>query len=257
MIKIANYLLSHYKGTYRILCDACPDTNDFPRKIDGTYEDIDCYIICDKDIRIYSYGHGILQAYVPSLRQGRNIIRFIYRDLINENNTQTNIIHNTITNRGKEIDTTKENISIINDELFQQELKNNNIIFNIEETDEEILFKFKAKDFDRLSKYLCPRTHGANISPFSNKNRPKTKYKIPDEDQLAYKKIIQNLPQNQLVLLAHITNSYLKSLVNKNNSWEDIKADVRLKGLKSKEYIHSIGHWQQYLKYMEKELCQN
>lgn len=52
-----------------------------------------------------------------------------------------------------------------------------------------------------------------------------------------------------------MTNNFLKTLVTKKNRWEDIKADMALKGLKGKEYIHSIGKWSEYIAYLEKELC--
>ena len=38
---------------------------------------------------------------------------------------------------------------------------------------------------------------------------------------------------------------------------EFLKYIGKLKGLKGKEYIHSIGYWNQYIKYLEKNLCQN
>lgn len=197
---IVNYLLSHYKGQYRILCEYDKRSNQFPRKLDGTYEDIDCYIACYNNIRIYSFGHAILQVYIPSIGRGHNIIKAIR-------------------------------------ETFQED-----IIFDIEQTDSEVLFKFNAKHMSDLEQFLKPRTSGANISPFSNKNLPKNKaYKIPDEDLIPYKELVANLPQNQLILIGKYTTCFLQSLVTKKNTWENIKADMALKGLKGKEYIHSIG----------------
>lgn len=213
---IANYLLSHYKGQYRILCEYDIRLNSFPRKLDGTYEDIDCFIVCANKVRIYSYGRGILEAYIPSIGRGRNILRAI-----------------------------KEEIG-------------NNIVSNIIETDEEVLFHFNAKYIKDLEKYLKPRTSGASISPFSNKNLPKNKsYKIPDADLLPYKKLIVNLPQNQLILVGKYTTKFIQSLTTKKNSWENIKADMALKGLKGKEYIYSIGKWNEYIKYLERNLNEN
>ena len=52
-------------------------SNQFPRKLDGTYEDIDCFIDCQYGNKVFSYGHGILQAYIPSLQRGHNIIKYI------------------------------------------------------------------------------------------------------------------------------------------------------------------------------------
>ena len=117
-----------------------------------------------------------------------------------------------------------------------------------------MLFRFNAKDIERLELYLKPKTNGADISPFSSKNLPKTKYNIPDEDLVTYKNIIQKLGKNRIIELTHISNNYLQSLVCKKNTWEDIKADMTLKGLKGKDYIHSIGKWNEYIKYIEKRI---
>ena len=254
---MSSYLISHYKGKYRILCDICKDTNDFPKKLDGTYEDIDCYITCEKGIKIFHYGRGILNCYIPSIKQGRNILRFFYRDNINESNTSTSVNEYTIEKDGKEINMRKETISIIDENLFREELNNNKFIFDIYETDEEVLFKFKAANMELLEKYLNPKTSGANISPFSVKNRPKSSYNIPDEDLVIYKKIVENLGQDNMFLLGRYVKNFLQSLITKKNTYEDIKADMALKGLKGKEYIHSIGKWNEYIKYLEEQLCQN
>ena len=212
MNNIANYLVSHYKGVYRIKAPY-DSKNQFPRKLNGTFEDIDCYIDCQFGNKIFYYGRNKLHGYIPSIGRGRNIIKHI-----NEN--------------------------------FGSE-----IIFNIEETDEEVLFLFSTKDADKIIPLLKPKTSGANISPFSSKNLPKNKnYKIPDENLIAYKNIVAKISPESILTLTHRTNDYLKSLATKKKTWEDIKADMALRGLKGKEYIHSIGKWNDYVNYLEKEL---
>lgn len=188
--------------------------NTFNRKLDGTFEDVDCFIDCLYGNRIYYYGRNKLQAYVPSIGRGHNIIKAIKQQ-------------------------------------FQGE-----IIYDIEETDDEILFKFSTKDADKIIPLLKPKTSGSNISPFSSKNLPKNKeFKIPDETLIAYKNIVAKIPRENVLTITHKTNSFLKSLATKKNTWENIKADMALKGLKGKEYIYSIGKWNDYIKYLEKELC--
>ncbi len=131
----------------------------------------------------------------------------------------------------------------------------NNIIFNIEESDSEVLFKFNAKHMKELEPYLKPKTSGAKISPFSSRNLPRNKsYKISDEASLEYKEIVQKLGQNRIIELTHMTNSFLQSLATKKNPWENIKADMALKGLKGKEYICSIGQWDKYISYLKENL---
>ena len=162
---------------------------------------------------MFYYGRNLLQAYIPSLGRGHNIVKYI-----NEN--------------------------------FGED-----IIFDIEETDSEILFKFNTKYADNIIPLLKPKTSGANISPFSSKNLPKNKnYKIPDENLVAYKNIVDKIPQERILTITHTTNKFIKSLVTKKNTWEDIKADMALKGLKGKEYIHSIGKWNDYISYLEENI---
>lgn len=207
-----SYMIDKFKGVYRLKVPYNLATNQFSRKLNGAFEDIDIYIDCQYGNQVTHYGGSILQAYAPSLIRGHNIIKSI-----------------------NEI--------------------NSDLIFDIEETSQEILFKFNYKNSSKIIPLLKPRTSGANISPYSSKNLPKNKdYKIPDEDLIAYKNIVAKIPPERILTLTHTTNNFIKSLVTKKNTWEDIKADMALKGLKGKEYIHSIGEWNNYIKYLQENL---
>ena len=50
-----SYLMK-YKGTYRLLPELDMSTNDFPRRPDGSIEDIDVYIACQYGNKIKCYG---------------------------------------------------------------------------------------------------------------------------------------------------------------------------------------------------------
>ena len=207
-----SYLIDKFKGIYRIKVPYNLATNDFSRKLNGTLEDIDVYIDCMNNVKIFYYGSSILQAYIPSLIRGHNIIKAI-----------------------NEIDSS--------------------IIFHIEETDSEVLFKFKYINSDKIIPLLKPKTSGSNISPFSSKNLPKNKeFKIPDEDLNLYKEIVSKIPQERILAITHSTNNFIKSLATKKNPIENIKADMKLKGLKGKEYIYSIGEWNNYINYLKENL---
>lgn len=206
-----SYLWDKFKGKYRLKAPYSLDTNDFPKKLNGTYEDIDVYIDCQHGNKVFHYGRQVLQCYIPSIIRGHNIIKAI-----------------------KEI--------------------NPDMIFDIEETDSEVLFKFKFKDSDSIIPLLKPKISSANRSPFSVKNLPKTDYEIPSEDLEAYKNITAKIPPEKVLSIGLMTNRFLQSLVTKKNPWENIKADMKKKGLRGREYIHSIGKWSDYLKYLDKEL---
>lgn len=195
-------------------CDYDLRTNDYNRKLNGTLEDMDIYVTCQYGNKVFHYGRDILQAYIPSLQRGHNIIKTI------------------------------------------QQIEPN-IIFNIEETDSEVLFRFKYVNSDKIIPLLKPKTNGANISPFSSKNLPKNKdFKIPEEELVTYKQIVQRVPKERILTLTHSTNDFIKSLATKKNPIENIKADMKLKGLKGKEYIYSIGKWNEYLNFLYKMISQ-
>lgn len=120
-----------------------------------------------------------------------------------------------------------------------------------------MLFKFKYVNSDKIIPLLKPRTSGCNISPFSSKNRPKSSFILPDDKLEEYKKITASVPYEKRLSIGHITNAYLQSLVTKKNTWENIKADMRLKCLKGKEYIYSIGKWDEYLIFLERNIYGN
>lgn len=206
MINIA-YLYDKFKGIYRLKVPIDSNTNDYCRKLNGTYEDVDMYIDCQFGNKVFHFGGNILQAYIPSLQRGHNILKKL-----------------------EEID------------KF--------LIFDIEETDSEVLFKFKYVNSDIIIPLLKPKTSGANVSPFSVKNLPKSSYTIPDEDLVLYKNTVAKIPPERILTITHSTNNFIKSLATKKNPMENIKADMRKKCLKGKEYIHSIGKWQEYIQYL-------
>lgn len=200
------YLIRLHKTPYDF------KTKDYNRKLNGTLEDIDVYIDCVNNVKIFYYGSSILQAYIPSLIRGHNVIKAI-----------------------NEMDSS--------------------MIFDIEETDSEILFKFKYADSNKIIPLLKPKTSGASISPFSSKNLPLNKdFNIPDGELSLYKEIVVKIPQERILTLTHRTNSFIKSLATKRNPIENIKADMKLKGLRGKEYIYSIGEWDNYIKFLKENI---
>ena len=135
-----------------------------------------------------------------------------------------------------------------------EEKYGSDICFDIRDNESELLFKFHSKYMEQLEEFLLPKTGGASISPFSTKNLPKSSYTIPEEDLTTYKSIVSDIPKNQLILISHCTRDFLKSISRKSGEYEKLKADMTLKGIKGKEYIHSIGKWSDYIKYLNKNL---
>ncbi len=227
---MANYLM-RYKGIYRVKANIDESTNDFPRDADGKLETDDLYIKCFNGNQIYHYGHSILVAYIPSLGRGHNILRAI----------------------GDELLKIKDKIPY--DELYSKLLEEGTIR-EIRENDEEIEFKFHSKNMNLIAKYLKPQTSGAGISPFSTKNLPKSDYTIPVDELREYQEITKGIPKEDILIISQITRDFISKILPKSKTYKskNIKADMKLKKLKGKEYIHSIGMWDKYLKYLKERL---
>lgn len=65
---------------------------------------------------------------------------------------------------------------------------------------------------------------------------------------------MSKIPSDKALSIGIITNNFIKSFVTKKNTWENIKADMRLKCLKSKDYIYAIDKWNEYLIYLEEQI---
>lgn len=225
-----------YKGKYRIKPNLDQFTNDFPRTdddgIDPSYDDI--YIKCANDSQIYHYGKSILVAYIPSIGRGHNILIAIAKEL--------NLISESTDSRDYE-------------NLYSL-LENDGTVFGIREYDSEIEFKFNAKNIEMITKFLKPQTFGADISPFSPRNLPKAEYEIPHKDLTLYKQIIDSVPQNNKLSINIITKEFMANIMSKDKLYREInmKSHMRQMMLKPKEYIHSMGYWDKYIKYLSKEL---
>ena len=228
-----------YKGHYRLKPNLDIYTNDFPRTDDGSidpsYDDI--YIKCANGSQIYHYGHSTLVAYIPSLGRG----------------------HNTLISIAKELKLISEDTKSRDYGTLYSLLEKDNTVFDIMENDLEIEFKFHSKDIELIAKYLKPQTSGADISPFSTRNLPKSSYTIPNEEIEEYKKIINSVSKDDKLLISHITNEFLNNILAKDKLYKTLnismKSDMRKKMLKGKEYIHSMGYWDKYLQYLKVNIC--
>lgn len=222
-----------YVGKYRVLPHLDEHTNDVPRDhnmhIDQSYDDI--YIACQNKIEIYNYGKGVLAAYIPSLGRGHNIIKSIYEDRIG-------------------------NVKSIklNYELMYENLIEDGMLLYIEETDTEVIFRFHNKDLESLIGYLKPRTSGAKISPFSTRNLPINRdYKLSDIELKEYQDITGDVPRDKLLLIHRANTEFVNSVIGKKGKL-NTTADMRKNCLKGREYIHFKGYWDEYLKFLKREL---
>ncbi len=236
---MSRYLMK-YVGTYRVIAEYNLATNDYPRicsgcdagQLDSSFEDL--YIKCKSGIKVYHYGKSILVAYIPSLGRGHNIIKDIYNDRIGK----IELIEN-------------------NYDAIYKTLNADRFIFDLEDTDKEVLFKFNAKNIESIMQYLKPSVSGANKSPFAKSNLRKRKYEIPYTDLMLYKEITAVISKDDISLYSKINDVFLKNISTKKHTYNDIKSEIKLSGLAIRDYIHSVQKWEEYLDFIKKYLEQN
>ena len=243
------FIIDKFKGQYRLKTEIDRFINDFPRDLNGTYSDYDIYIDCLYGTKIFYYGRGYLECYIPSLGRGRNIIKAIYSDLVKSIDES-----NYITVIEKEKDGEMVQTHLFDYESLYKDKELNKFINTIIETDEEVTFRFKWDLMEKFEVYFKPKTSAASRSPFSSKNLPKCEYEIPEEDMNKYKEVASKLPKEDVLKLGHLTNDYIKTLATKKHKLEDIKAEMKKNCLRSKEYIHFISRWDDYLKFLERKI---
>lgn len=133
-------------------------------------------------------------------------------------------------------------------------------VFDCDESDEEVTFKFKASDMDVAAQILKPKTSGAKISPFSSKNLPKAQVDIPENELSRYKSLVSKL-DNPLVIKM-FNDSFLNDVLAKRlrppkkrkpfDYRQDIKSMMLTHDVKG--YIYKKGLFEDYLDYLEKAI---
>lgn len=238
--------LKKFVKQYRVKADYDLDTKDYPRLengcLDPSFDDL--YIDCRNNIQIRHGVGNVLSCYVPSKSRGLNILRKIYQDKISET-------------LPKEKGYYFENLC--------SELVKNEVLVSAEVLDFEIYFEFKATTIDYIADIVGAKTNGASINPFSNKNLPKKTYKIPEEDIDLYKESIENLPKITRVLngkpvemtdgtiILKLNKQFDDVIIKSKSKGFDINKDRKSKGLRGKEYYHSLGEdmWKQYCNFLK------
>ena len=247
---MAGYLRK-YVGQYRVKAEYELDTKDYPRlengNLDPSFDDL--YIDCANKIKIKHGCGSVLSCYIPTKQRGVNILKKIYQDKISKTFPEE-----TTTDGKKYL----ENLC---KDLIEKEVLVSAEIFDI-----EVYFEFKADILDYIAKLVGAKTNGASISPFSPKNLPRAPYKIPDKDMKLYKEAIKSIPTvirdmgkgpievPDGLLIKQLNNQFDEIIAAKQSPGFDVNKDRKSKGLKPKEYIHSLGAdmWKEYCKFLER-----
>lgn len=220
---MSHYLMK-YKGIYRVLPVLDEVYHDLPRDNNGNicHEEVELYIACKYGNKITEYG-----------KDGSN--RMVLRAYIPS------------IGRGRNIKRS----------LDAQSIPYTNYL----ETDEEVEFRFKAKDIEPIAELLNVKTGGANISPFSNKNLPKADVEIPMAEIERYKAATAEVQNGDLLIIHRITTDFLSNFLEKKykkieGKNFDLSTDMKKMKMSrmAKEYIWSKGMFNEYLKFLQDKI---
>lgn len=139
-------------------------------------------------------------------------------------------------------------------------LKKNGVnVFDCDESDEEVVFKFNASDMDQVASLMKPKTSGAKTSPFSSKNLPKAQVDIPENELARYKSLVSKLGTSGMTVIRTANKNFLDEVLAKKLRPKyakkpfDYKSDMKAMCLSrdTKSYIYKRGLWEDYLKFLD------
>ena len=221
---MSNHYLMKYKGTYRVLPVLDEVYHDLPRDTNGNivHEEVELYIACQYGNKITEYGKDT---------SNRMVLRAYIPSI----------------GRGRNIKKAMDTKGIP--------------YTNYRETDEEVEFRFKAKDIQPIAEMMKVKTGGADISPFSNKNLPKADVEIPTAEIERYKAVTAEVQKGDLLIIHRITLDFLSNFLEKKYKKSGDKkfsytVDMKkmMMGRLPKEYIYTKGMWNEYLDFLQKNI---
>ena len=209
---MSHYLMK-YKGTYRVLPVLDEVYHDLPRDNNGNinHEEVELYIACKNKSKITEYGKDVSNRMVlKAYIPSISSGRYIKKTLDSKGIPYTNYL----------------------------------------ETDEEVEFRFKAKDIKPVAELLKAKTLGSNVSPFSTKNLPKADVEIPTVEIERYKAVVAEVKKEDLLIIHRITTDFLSNILEKkykklDNKKFDHTIDMRKMKMSrmAKEYIYTKNMW--------------
>lgn len=129
-------------------------------------------------------------------------------------------------------------------------------IYKYDESDLEVIIWFDDKYMNKVASIVKPKTSGKSIKPFSRRNikiKNSTKYIIPEADLKHYTEITNKVTGSKMLFAKEINKSFAKLIEKKFGKEFNLKEEQTESGLSFKEYVHSIGMWNEYIKFMNDE----
>lgn len=206
--------LEKFTGTYRVLPFYDIEKSDFPRDSDGSIDST------FDDLYI-----PCKKGYITHTYKDFDLLAVCFYD--------------------KRVDVSKKVFEEIKTKYPKLDVK-------FESSGNDSFIYFKSSDIKKVATIVKPKTSGAKIKWNDNRNLPKIDYDIPKEDSDKLSKLIKDFDKfTKMHFMKSCNSEFLDSISNKRF---DAKEEAKRSRLSSKEYIHSIGMWDKYIKFVEKKI---
>lgn len=127
--------------------------------------------------------------------------------------------------------------------------------YEVEYTEDEALIYFKDSDFDIWAKILRPSIKNKTVAPFDMSEYYKVKHTIPKEDK---EKINQEIAKINIKSRKEFYNNCLDKFDSKIELEKGKKFNFRndrdKTQLDKESYIHYIGLWDKFIRFIRKEV---
>lgn len=202
------YLLK-YVGTYRVKAEYDWFTNDFPRNENSGIED------SFEDLYIPCSKGVIKHTYL-----GNDILALCFYDKA------------------------KTGLTVF--ESLQK--KYPKLEMELDDDTPDVFIYFQADDIKKIATIVKPKTAGAKINPFSDKNLPKMAYKIPSKNLTELYAITHDLNRiDTMQFFRQVNKDYIAKMP------KALKQEIKSTRLGQKEFFHYKGLWADYMKYVKKK----
>ena len=211
--------LETYVGKYRVLAPYDIVTEDFPRNEEGGIDESfdDLYIPCSK---------GEIRASYYSDSDSSDCVLVWYTESAQQGR-----------NIYKELRVKYPKIWLKEDDCDSN----------------DYFIYFNAENINKIATIVKPRTSGAKIKPYSEKNLPKPLYQIPEADEASFNEIIKDLGKTERMHFVRKCCAEFDTVIQKKKGKKfDIAKERRETRLKPKAFISYLGLWDEFLKFTKK-----
>ena len=127
--------------------------------------------------------------------------------------------------------------------------------YETEYTEDECLIYFKDSDLPIWAKILRPSTKNKNIAPFDMTEYYKVKHSVPKDDKILLNKELEGVPvKSRKEFYSNCLDKFDDKIDSIKGKKFKFREDRERTQLDKETYIHYIGIWDKFIRFIRKEV---